>query len=169
MTLQTEFAGLAAIVTGGGSGIGLATAQMLAARGCSVVCLDLDASQVPAPLTGLACDVASTANVNQAVAEAAAHMDGIDIVVNNAGIGALGGIADNEDEEWHRVFDINVLGMKRVTLAALPWLRRSRHASVVNMGSAVASMGLPNRVLYSTTKGAVLSLGSIGDECRMTL
>ena len=85
-------------------------------------------------------------------------LGGIDIVVNNAGIGAIGTVADNSDDEWHRVFDVNVVGMVRVTRAALPFLRASGHAAIVNTCSVAATAGLPQRALYSATKGAVLSL-----------
>lgn len=74
------------------------------------------------------------------------------------GIGAIGSIEDNPDEQWHRVLDVNLLGVVRATRAALPYLRRSAHASVVNLGSIVTTTGLPQRALYSASKGAVLSL-----------
>src|SRR4029077_14906 len=80
------------------------------------------------------------------------------ILVNNAGIGAIGTVADNSDDEWHRVFDVNVVGMVRVARAALPYLRASGHAAIVNTCSVAAMAGLPQRALYSATKGAVLSL-----------
>jgi NAD(P)-dependent dehydrogenase (short-subunit alcohol dehydrogenase family) len=85
-------------------------------------------------------------------------MGGIDIVVNNAGIGAQGTIETNSDEEWHRVLDVNVIGMVRVARAALPYLRRSQHAAIVNTCSIAAHAGLPQRALYSASKGAVQSL-----------
>jgi NAD(P)-dependent dehydrogenase (short-subunit alcohol dehydrogenase family) len=158
---MTEFSGTRAIVTGGGSGIGLAAAAMLAARGADVVCLDLDPSAVPEPLIGIRADVADDA-VAAAVAEAADRMGGIDIVVNNAGIGAQGTVEDNELDEWRRVLDVNVLGMVRVARAALRWLRESaaagRHPAIVNTCSIAATAGLPNRALYSASKGAVYSL-----------
>jgi 2-keto-3-deoxy-L-fuconate dehydrogenase len=87
-----------------------------------------------------------------------AGLGGIDILVNNAGIGAAGTVADNPDDEWHRVYDVNVVGIVRVTRAALPYLRASAHAAVVNTCSIAATAGLPQRALYSATKGAVLSL-----------
>lgn len=80
------------------------------------------------------------------------------MVVNNAGIGAQGTIADNSDEEWHRVLDVNVLGIVRVSRAALPHLRQSSNAAIVNVCSIAATAGLPQRALYSASKGAVLSL-----------
>ena len=79
-------------------------------------------------------------------------------MVNNAGIGAQGTVADNDDEEWHRVLDVNVVGMVRVARAALPHLRESAHAAIVNTSSIAATAGLPQRALYSATKGAVYSL-----------
>ncbi|MFE0542111.1 MULTISPECIES: SDR family NAD(P)-dependent oxidoreductase [unclassified Streptomyces] len=153
-----EFAGLTALVTGGASGIGLATARLLAVRGARVACLDLKPEDVPEPLIGIRADVADDASVRAAVEEAARVLGGIDILINNAGIGAQGTIEDNTDDEWHRVFDVNVLGMVRVTRAALPHLHRSGSAAVVNTCSIAATAGLPDRVLYSATKGAVLAL-----------
>lgn len=157
--MQTrEFDGIKAVVTAAGAGIGLATARLLAARGATVACLDLDTAAVSEPLRGWVCDVGNDAAVREAVASAAQWLDGIDVLVNNVGIGALGDVATNSDEEWHRVLDVNVVSIARVTRAALPWLRASRRAAIVNTCSAVAATGLPNRVLYSATKGAVLAM-----------
>ncbi|MFD5401505.1 SDR family NAD(P)-dependent oxidoreductase [Streptomyces griseorubiginosus] len=155
---MTEFTGLRAVVTGGASGIGRAVAEQLAERGASVAVLDLDPSGVHGPLTGIRADVSDDADVRAAVTEAAERLGGLDILVNNAGIGAVGTVEDHTDEQWHRVFDVNVVGTVRVTRAALPHLRRSAHASVVNVCSIAATAGLPQRALYSATKGAVLSL-----------
>jgi len=149
--------GLRAVVTGGASGIGLATAVLLARRGYRVAALDLN-PKVPEPLLGIRCDVTDDASVRAAVAEAAAEFGGLDVVVNNAGIGALGTIEDNDDAEWARVFDVNVQGMVRVSRAALPYLRESSHAAIVNTCSIAATAGLPSRALYSASKGAVQSL-----------
>ncbi len=153
---RTNAAGLKAVVTGGGSGIGLATATLLAERGMTVACLDL----IPPgePFVGIKADVTDDVSVRAAVAEAAERLGGIDVLVNNAGIGAQGTVEDNPDAEWQRVFDVNVFGMVRVARAALPYLRRSEHASIVNTCSIAATAGLPQRALYSATKGAVLSL-----------
>ncbi|WP_019068312.1 SDR family NAD(P)-dependent oxidoreductase [Streptomyces hokutonensis] len=155
---MTDFEGLKALVTGGASGIGRATAELLAERGASVAVLDLDPSSVEKPLLGYRADVTDDASVRQAVASAVADLGGLDIVVNNAGIGAQGTVEDNDDDEWHRVLDVNVVGMVRVTRAALPHLRESSHAAVVNTCSIAATAGLPQRALYSATKGAVQSL-----------
>ncbi|GAA0519197.1 short-chain dehydrogenase [Paractinoplanes deccanensis] len=154
---MSDFEGLTAVVTGGASGIGLATALLLADRGARVACLDLDPS-VEKPLLGLRADVTDDASVRSAIQEAAAELGGIDIVVNNAGIGAQGTVEDNDDAEWAHVFDVNVQGMVRTSRAALPHLRRSSHAAIVNVCSIAATAGLPQRALYSATKGAVQSL-----------
>jgi 2-keto-3-deoxy-L-fuconate dehydrogenase len=80
------------------------------------------------------------------------------VLVNNAGIGATGTVEDNPYEQWRRVLDVNLLGVVRTTRAALPHLRRSPSAAIVNTCSIAATAGLPNRALYSATKGALLSL-----------
>jgi 2-keto-3-deoxy-L-fuconate dehydrogenase len=152
-----EFDGVRAVVTGGASGIGLATARTLSRRGARVVCLDLN-DKVEEPLTGVRADVSDDGSVRAAVAAAVAHLGGLDVLVNNAGIGAQGTVSDNDDAEWHRVFDVNVVGMVRVTRAALPHLRESPAAAIVNTCSIAATAGLPQRALYSATKGAVLAL-----------
>jgi NAD(P)-dependent dehydrogenase (short-subunit alcohol dehydrogenase family) len=155
---MNDLKGLNAVVTGGASGIGLAASRLLAAQGAAVAVLDLAPAGIPTPLLGLTTDVADDASVRTAVEEAARALGGIDILVNNAGIGAVGTVEDNPDEQWHKVFDINVLGIVRTTRAALPYLRASPHASIVNTCSIAASAGLPQRALYAATKGAVLSL-----------
>jgi NAD(P)-dependent dehydrogenase (short-subunit alcohol dehydrogenase family) len=152
-----DFDGLVAIVTGGASGIGLETARLLSGRGARVACLDL-AGVADDALIGIRTDVSDDDSVRAAVDEVARRFGRLDVVVNNAGIGAQGTVSDNDDAEWHQVFDINVVGMVRVARAALPHLRRSPHAAIVNTCSVAATAGLPNRALYSATKGAVLSL-----------
>ncbi|MEV0276961.1 SDR family oxidoreductase [Streptomyces sp. NPDC050610] len=155
---MTELQGLNALVTGGGSGIGLATARLLAERGARVAVLDLDPKAAGEPLLGHAADVGDDASVRAAVQAATAELGGLDILINNAGIGAAGTVADNDDEEWRRVLDVNVMGVVRTSRAALPHLRRSAHAAIVNTCSIAATAGLPQRALYSASKGAVLSL-----------
>lgn len=155
---MTELSSLVAIVTGGASGIGERTVALLRERGADVAVLDRDVSGVPADLPSFGCDVTDDAAVRSAVASAAARFGRIDIVVNNAGIGASGDVAANSSEEWHRVLDVNVIGIARVTSAALPHLRQSPHAAIVNTCSAVAFVGVRSRALYSASKGAVHAL-----------
>jgi NAD(P)-dependent dehydrogenase (short-subunit alcohol dehydrogenase family) len=152
---MTTFDGLRALVTGGASGIGLAVASRLADEGAAVAVLDrVDAG----PFTYVRADIADDAAVRAAVASAITALGGLDILVNNAGVGAQGGIEANDDDEWHRVLDVNVVGLVRVTRAALPALRSSEHAAIVNTCSVAATAGLPDRALYSASKGAILSL-----------
>ncbi len=156
--MSGEFDGLVALVTGGASGIGAAIVAELTAGGARVAVLDLNAEAGGADGSpfAVACDVSDDASCRTAVQATMDHFGQLDIVINNAGIGAQGTVADND--EWHRVFDVNVVGMARITRAALPHLRASQAASVVNMCSIAATAGLPQRVLYSATKGAVLAM-----------
>src|SRR3954462_1141429 len=140
-----------AIVTGGASGIGAAVVSLLREKDWKVVVLDRDPADIQV-------DVADSEGVARAVAEAVERLGGLDLVVNNAGIGAQGTVEENSDEEWQRVWEVNVMGMVRVARAALPHLRKSDRAAIVNTCSVAATAGLPNRALYSATKGAVLSL-----------
>lgn len=155
---MSEFAGLVALVTGGASGIGAATASLLMDRGARVGVLDRVTTGAPEGALAVACDVTDAAAVEAAVIAVAQHFGSLDIVINNAGIGATGDVSANDDAEWHRVLDVNVVGIARVTRAALPYLRRSSHAAVVNTCSAVAYVGVPARALYSASKGAVAAL-----------
>jgi 2-keto-3-deoxy-L-fuconate dehydrogenase len=157
-TAPDDLAGLRMLVTGGASGIGHAVATAALGRGASVAVLDLDPATAPAESFPVAGDVTDDRSVIAAVAQAAAAMGGLEVLVNNAGIGAQGNVEANPLDEWRQVFEVNVLGIVRVTRAALPHLRRSPHAAVVNMCSIAATAGLPDRALYSASKGAVLSL-----------
>jgi NAD(P)-dependent dehydrogenase (short-subunit alcohol dehydrogenase family) len=155
---QGAFAGLVAAVTGGASGIGAAIVARLRDEGARVAALDLDVSSVPDGVLAVRTDVTDDASVRAAIDRVLGEWDRLDVLVNNAGIGAQGTVADNDDDEWHRVLDVNVLGIVRTTRAALPALRRSPAASVVNTCSIAATAGLPQRALYSASKGAVLAL-----------
>lgn len=97
------------------------------------------------------CDVAT-------VTDARERLGGIDMLVNNAGIGAQGTVEENPDEEWQRVFEVNVFGIVRLSHAALSALRCSAHAAIVNTCSVAANVGLVCRALYSATKGILLAL-----------
>jgi 2-keto-3-deoxy-L-fuconate dehydrogenase len=156
--MSKEFNGLSAIVTGGSSGIGLATARLLADRGARVAVLDLNVTDHVTDLLAVACDVTDDASVIAAVGAVEQAFGGVDILVANAGIGAQGAVDANGIDEWRRVLDVNVLGVVRVAVAALPALRRSPAASIVITSSMAAVIGLPNRALYSASKGALLSL-----------
>ncbi|HEX2144400.1 MAG TPA: SDR family oxidoreductase [Glycomyces sp.] len=149
------FEGLTVVISGGSSGIGAAAADAFAARGANVAVLDLNTS---GEHWSHKCDVSDDNQVRLSVAATVAHFGGIDIVVNNAGIGAVGTVEENSDKQWFRVLDVNLLGMVRLARACLPHLRESTHAAIVNTSSIAAGAGLVKRALYSASKGAVHSL-----------
>jgi NAD(P)-dependent dehydrogenase (short-subunit alcohol dehydrogenase family) len=158
VTAPGELSGLTAVVTGGASGIGAAIAERLLDDGARVAVFDLDVAAAHADTLALTVDVTDDASVRAAVDRVLEEWGRLDVLVNNAGIGAQGTVADNADDEWHRVLDVNVMGIVRVTRAALPALRRSPAAVVINTGSIAATAGLPQRALYSASKGAVHAL-----------
>ena len=148
---------LHAVVTGAASGIGAACVTELQRLGMRVAGLDLSAS--PYADHGVVADVTDQASVDAAVSSTLeAFGGGLDVVVCCAGIGAVGDVTENPDAEWHRLYDVNVLGIVRVMWAAKPALVASASASVVNIGSIAGHAGLPLRAAYSATKGAVHAL-----------
>jgi 2-keto-3-deoxy-L-fuconate dehydrogenase len=153
--------GLAVLVTGGASGIGLAIAVELSSRGARVTVLDRVAER-PADLPGalgfVTGDVTDSDSVRRAVAGAADQLGGLDILVNNAGVGSRGRVQDHSDDDWRQVLEVNVIGTARVSRAAWPWLVESDSAAVVNVSSIAATAGLPERVIYSASKGAVSAM-----------
>lgn len=153
---MSDFDGLVAVVTGAAGGIGAATVELLRSRGAAVAGLDLSDSS--ASDLSVRCDVRDDASVTAAVDAVVARFGRLDVLINNAGIGAVGDIAANDDAEWLRVLDVNVIGLARVSRAALPHLRASPTAAVVNTCSMVARIGVPQRALYAASKGAVAAL-----------
>ncbi|WP_406509353.1 SDR family NAD(P)-dependent oxidoreductase [Streptomyces sp. NBC_00212] len=163
MSSARDFEDMAALVTGGASGIGAAVAELLMERGARVAVLDRDVKGAPPGTLALEADVTDDAGVRDAVERAVGELGALHTVVSNAGIGAVGTVEDNDDAEWHRVLDVNVLGMVRVARHVLPHLRRAAgerpgRASLTQTCSIAATAGLPQRALYSAAKGAVLSL-----------
>lgn len=155
---MADFDGLVAVVTGGSSGIGLATAARLLDQGAQVAVLDRQPFPGPAAVTALTADVSDQESVDSAIGSVLSAFGRLDVMINNAGVSAVGSVADNTDEEWRSVLDVNVLGIVRTMRACLPALRRSPHGAVVNVSSAAATAGLLQRACYSASKGAVLSL-----------
>ncbi len=156
--MSAELSGLVAVVTGGASGIGEATAVAMHERGAAVAVLDLQPQCQDDRFFGVTCDISDDDSVERAFVAVSNRFGTLDIVVNNAGIGAQGDITANDLTQWRQVFEVNVLGIVRTTRAALPLLRRSAHAAIVNTCSIAATAGLPQRALYSASKGAVQSL-----------
>lgn len=147
-----------ALVAGGASGIGRAVVDELLDAGACVGVLDRAPSGAPEGAVVVRADVADDAAVRRAVGEAVSRMGGLDVLVHTAGVVITGSLEHTADHEWSRVLDINVTGTARVVRACLPALRASSQASIVLVSSTAARNGLPDRVLYSATKGAVLSL-----------
>ncbi|WP_405896979.1 SDR family oxidoreductase [Streptomyces sp. NBC_00727] len=163
MTGTRDFQGMNALVTGGASGIGAAVTTLLMERGARVAVLDRDTTGAPGGALAVEADVTDDAAVRAAVDRAAAELGSLHTLVSNAGIGAIGTVEDNDDAEWARVLDINVLGMVRAARHALPHLRRAAAerpgaVSITHTCSIAATAGLPQRALYGASKGAVLSL-----------
>ena len=156
--MSSEFKGLITVVSGAGSGIGLAVAENFHNAGATVFGLDIAEGAMAPFATFIKCDIGDSASVKSAFATLAGKTDRIDILANNAGVGATGTVEDATDEDWQRVLNINVVGTSRVSAAALPLLRKSKTPSIVNTCSIAATAGLPKRAIYSASKGAIMSL-----------
>jgi NAD(P)-dependent dehydrogenase (short-subunit alcohol dehydrogenase family) len=146
----------AAVVTGAASGIGAACLAELRAAGMRVAGVDL-VEPTGADL-GVVADVTDQGAVDAAVAAIVGAFGQLDVVVNCARIGAVGSVVENDDGEWRRLFDVNVLGIVRTSRSAHPHLVASPDAAIVNIGSIAGHAGLPLRAAYSATKGAVHAL-----------
>lgn len=153
-----EFSGIKVVVTGGSAGIGAAIINALQERGARVVNLDRDTEQAPAGVLCVRGDLTDDAQVREGIARAAELLGGIDVLVNNAGIGARGRVEDNTDEQWTKVLDVNVMGIVRASRAAMPYLRESSHAAIVNTCSIAGWAGILDRAVYQASKGAVQAL-----------
>jgi NAD(P)-dependent dehydrogenase (short-subunit alcohol dehydrogenase family) len=156
--MSNDFAGLTAVVTGAGSGIGLEVVKGLHAQGATVFGFDLKAGEMAGFATFIECDIANPDSVKSAFANFASQSKTLDILINNAGIGAIGTVEQATEEEWHRVFNVNVFGTGRMSAAAMPYLKASKSGAIVNTCSLVATAGVPNRAVYGASKGAIYAL-----------
>ncbi|MDQ6664948.1 MAG: SDR family oxidoreductase [Acidobacteriota bacterium] len=151
--------GRKAIVTGGASGIGEATCRALAEAGASVIIVDIDqarAQKLAGELSGasvLVFDITNEAQVQQGLAGVKA----LDILINNAGIGLVGGIEETELTDLQRLFRVNAEGLFLVTKYCMPLLKQSQ-GTVVNIGSVAGLVGVKKRFAYCATKGAVVAM-----------
>jgi NAD(P)-dependent dehydrogenase (short-subunit alcohol dehydrogenase family) len=157
--------GKRAIVTGAGNGIGRAIALRLASEGASVVLADVnekDAGSVAEEIDGESLvhktDVTSDADLEALVGRTVSEWGGLDVMVNNAGVGVAGTAVTTTEEEYDRVIDVCVrgtfLGMKH----AIPAIKDSGGGSVINMSSVAALVGIVDRAVYSAAKGAIYSM-----------
>jgi NAD(P)-dependent dehydrogenase (short-subunit alcohol dehydrogenase family) len=153
-----------AIVTGGGSGIGKAVSTGLAAQGATVHIIELNETQGSAVVaeiksaggnaTAHTCDVSN----QQQVAEKFRQIGRVDVLVNNAGISHIGSVETTTEQEFDRLFQVNVKGVYNCIFAAIPGMKSHGGGVILNMSSVAARVGLTDRFAYSMTKGAVMSM-----------
>jgi NAD(P)-dependent dehydrogenase (short-subunit alcohol dehydrogenase family) len=155
---MNKFEGLVVLVTGGTSGIGRETASLFASKGSEVVIFDREIEPSGSGLHFYKVDVTDSDSIKNAIDAVEKKFGRLDILINNAGISSVGTVEEASEEDWHRVLNINVVGVARVSAASLPLLRNSECASIVNVCSIAALNGLPQRAVYSASKGAILSL-----------
>ena len=163
-----QLTGKVAIVTGAGSGIGLAIARLFGAQGAHVVLLDLDRERACAAAEairsaggiadGVPCDVADADQVAGVFDSIEAARRRIDILVNNAGIAHVGTIEQTTETEMDRLYRVNIKGVYLCARAAVPIMLRQGGGVILNMASIASLIGLPDRFAYSMSKGAVLTM-----------
>jgi NAD(P)-dependent dehydrogenase (short-subunit alcohol dehydrogenase family) len=153
-----EFAGLRVAITDGSSGVGVATARLLVEGGALVAALDRAASEGTDTLLGVPCDVRDDRSVRAAIDHVVARFGGLDVVINIARLAAHPAHDHESPTGWHNALDVNVLAMARVTRAALPHLRRSARAAIVNTASIAASVGVTHGALQRAAKSAIQTL-----------
>jgi NAD(P)-dependent dehydrogenase (short-subunit alcohol dehydrogenase family) len=161
--MDLDIGGLRVLVTAGAAGIGLETARAFLREGAKVHVCDLDrdglgALSVTDPeLTASYGDVADRADISRVFEEALLALGGLDVLVNNAGIaGPTGPVEEINPEDWDRCFDVCITGQFNCVRLAVPHLRKSRNASIVNLSSAAGRFGFPYRTPYAAAKWAVI-------------
>ncbi len=162
-----DFVGRCAFVTGAGSGIGEGIARRLAAAGARIACVDLDGESATRVATeidaaggaaiAVRCDVADEAAVGRAMDEATAAFGGLDVLVNNAGVVKIQSFEEMSLEDWDRTFGVNLRALFLTCQAALPHLRASPAAAIVNIASMAALRYTVPHVDYAATKGGVVA------------
>jgi NAD(P)-dependent dehydrogenase (short-subunit alcohol dehydrogenase family) len=153
-----RFEGRTVVVTGAASGIGLAATARLLAEGATVVGGDLDPDGIPDGATAVAVDVSDPDDVKAFVDAALQATGGIDVLLNNAGIGSTASVLDCTPDEWDRVFAVNARGIFLCLRAVLPHMLAQGSGSIVNTASVAGMIGLRARAAYCASKGAVIAL-----------
>ena len=166
--MDKNLAGVRALVTGAGSGIGRAIALRLAAAGARVAAADLNPGRARetaelvraggGEAVALAADVGSEAEARRMVAEAVAALGGLDVLINNAGVSSAGWCENVSEAEMERVLRVNLAGVLRVTREAAPHLKKSGRGRVVNLSSVEGIRGSGLLCLYSASKAGVIGL-----------
>ncbi|MFC4355128.1 3-ketoacyl-ACP reductase [Chryseomicrobium palamuruense] len=160
--------GKTAIITGGGRGIGRATAIALANEGVNVGLIglnqeNLDKVSVELQDAGVkvataSADVSDLAAVEKATEQLKNELGKIDILINNAGIGTFGGFLDLSPEEWKNIVDVNLMGVYNATRAVLPGMVEQKSGDIINISSTAGQKGAPVTSAYSASKFAVMGL-----------
>ena len=176
--IEQRGAGKKAFITGAAGGLGAAMAHLLARHGAKVFLTDINEEAVYAVATAINAEHGKTVawsaaqNVRDeerwqsALAEADSSMDGISVLVNNAGIGAIGGVETLQPKEWHRVMGVNVDAVYLGCKYALPLLRQHQPGSIINISSMAAYKIDPDYTVYNASKAAVASLSkSVALDC----
>ncbi|WP_296703958.1 SDR family oxidoreductase [Algoriphagus sp.] len=152
------------VITGGASGIGLAMVKKFAAENSRVYFLDLndageeiskELSDKGQKATFIKCNIASSSEATKAINSIPGK---IDVLINNAGISHVGNLENTSEEDFDKLFQVNVKGMFNCTKAALPKLKEDGGGSILNMASVAATIGIPDRFAYSMTKGAAYTM-----------
>ena len=152
---MTETNNDVALVTGASSGIGLVTARALANAGYRVFGTSRRPVASTQGVSMLVCDVTDEASVRALIEEVVRQAGRIDLVVNNAGIGLLGGAEESSTGQIQRLFDVNVFGVARVVNAVLPIMRKQKGGRIINMSSALGLIPSPFNAFYASTKHAI--------------
>lgn len=151
-----------AIVTGASSGLGLAIASAFNREGASVVYSDiqeLEGFESSERAEFVTCDVSKAKEVEKLVESAVSRFGTLDIMVNNAGVGTLGGIVDTDDETWEKTIGVNLSGVFYGTRAAAQYMQENDiHGSIINMSSILGRVGLAGALAYSASKGGVVQM-----------
>ena len=165
--MSQKFSGKVALVTGGGSGIGLTTCVALAQQGAHVVIVDVDENaanetkKIINDFDGEAsvyqCDVSNTQQVNQVVESILAERS-IDILVNNAGIAHIGNLEGTTEQDLDRLYQVNVKGAYNFMAAVIGSMKEKRNGVILNLASVASSVGIADRFAYSMSKGAILTM-----------
>ena len=161
--MDMELEGLRALVTGGSEGIGLETARLLVAEGAAVAIASRtpEAGAESIGATPIAVDLAEADAGERAVAGAIDALGGLDVLVNNVGVARIAGFEQLTEDDWQQSWDLNVMSYVRCIRAALPHLRESGHAAIVNVSSTSGKRPSASMPEYSVTKAALLSLSRL--------
>jgi len=161
--MDLQLRDLRVLVTGGSAGIGLATAELLIAEGARVAIAsrspEREAERIGA--IAIAVDLATAGGCTTAVDEAVAALGGLDVLVNNVGVAQIRTLEQVDDAQWQAAWDTNVMSYVRCIRAALPHLRESGHAAIVNVSSTSGKRPSASMPEYSVTKAALLSLSRL--------